>query len=132
MIPHYGRVKHDPPHSYGDCVRACVASIFDADDIEAVPHFFEDGCDPDTAFARLRSWAEDRGFVPFVAHYGADVSFEALRVHVGRQSSKLTYIVMGGGHAVVCRGHRVVHDPGWVPTTLKTDDVWNVLVFVKL
>ena len=31
MIPIPMRVPHNPPHSYGDCFRACIASILEMD-----------------------------------------------------------------------------------------------------
>ncbi len=48
------RVPHNPPHSYGDCFRACIASILEMD----VPHFL-DGNEDDDWPETTRSLSED-------------------------------------------------------------------------
>ena len=40
MIKHKNSVEHNPPHSYGDCHRACFATILGLP-MEDVPHFYE-------------------------------------------------------------------------------------------
>ena len=43
MIPVFQKIKHDPDSGkYGDCMRACIASLLELK-IEDVPHFFENG-----------------------------------------------------------------------------------------
>lgn len=40
MELHENQVKHNPPHSYGDCHRVCFATILGLQPAE-VPHFYE-------------------------------------------------------------------------------------------
>lgn len=42
MKPVYMTVTHDPPNSYGDCFRCCVASILEVN-VEEVPHPYAGG-----------------------------------------------------------------------------------------
>ncbi len=50
MTPLTQRYLHNPPETYGDCYRACIASLLDLG-LDDVPHFYDritlgmDGCD---------------------------------------------------------------------------------------
>ena len=50
MTPTHCITKHNPPHSYGDCLRACVATILDFDALD-VPNFADAGVDADAQVA---------------------------------------------------------------------------------
>lgn len=134
MIPHFCRVKHDPPHTFGDCLRACVASIFDVEDPETVPHFYHDDPPVEVANKRLDDWCAERGFFPFIVGYdGVNLSFQGLRSIVGIQSPDLHYLVLGSNHIVVCQGDKMVHDPAWIPVRMEPNDgIWQIMLFVKI
>jgi hypothetical protein len=91
------------PGEQGDCLRACVASIFDLKP-QRVPHFCEAG---NAWAARLRTWARARGFDILVIEIPSQWPLELLPFH---------YILMGkavsgGDHACVYKGGKLVHDP---------------------
>lgn len=64
MTPAKMLSKHNPPESWGDCTRACVASVFDLPS-ELVPHFAFDGYDPECPWVeRLSSWLKPYALKP--------------------------------------------------------------------
>lgn len=131
MIPVMCRVKDDPPESYGDCLRACVASMLDLD-AEAVPHFHRNG--PDSA---ARGWDEmadflrTRGLYPFVTRSEDDPREQLAECgHYLLCGSTRS----GSNHVVVCNGDSVAHNPAWVPCELIgpcDDGYWTIIVFAK-
>lgn len=90
---------------YGDCLRACVASIFDLP-LEEVPHFLHDGGGDSTSgedwwWTRLFRWAAARGLEP-----------------VFTLDEPQGYSIAGGksprgpwGHWVVWQAGQCAHDP---------------------
>jgi len=136
MIPIYMKHKHNPPHSYGDCLRACVASILEADD---VPHFHVDG-EADDAVIRSRlddylrtehaltSWAIGYGEIPL-----DDMLSGLSDDNPGKNFILFGAISTGEPHAVVCRDGCVIHDPSSWPTgglVGPYENGWVVLLFV--
>lgn len=107
MNPRICRVKENPPHSYGDCIRACIETILDRDD---VPHFF-DGRPTEAAWRDLRFWlAEHKKFIavfPTEDHAGL----------MKENNPDIPYILLHGtlrgDHAVVCKNGEKIHDPAW-------------------
>lgn len=103
------------PGTFGDCARACVASIFELPS-SWVPHFCEPGVEPPGPdgvlpwITRLQAWLRSSGFAPFFV-VAADPSqrmpAEALQFHHMRGS--LTS--KGVEHWVVYFGDTLVHDP---------------------
>lgn len=138
MIPHFCTVKHDPESgSFGDCLRAAVASVLNVDDARSVPHFNHDGCDRDTLYNRLDDWLTDHDCAPCYVAFPADLELsEVLDIIGGGVNRKLHYLLFGrsdtsGNHVVVCRGNKIVHDPAWSPErfTRPTDNCdWQVLI----
>lgn len=130
-------VKHDPDNgTWGDCTRACVASIFDLPAHE-VPHFTVHGEEPlgvDGMLPwekRLRSWLNARGF---------DVLHIKLENKDGEMDERCLQFhhVRGGktdrdtNHDTVWFGRKLVHDPHPSRTGLQ-DDVYPqfLMLFVK-
>ena len=116
MTPVDMLVTHDPSKNvWGDCTRACVASIFDLP-AEEVPHFAEDGlAAPRTDGClpwvhRMREWLNVRGFdMVFVdvkepAHHWPN---DCLQFHyiVGGKT------IRGTDHDTVWYQGKMVHDP---------------------
>lgn len=98
MIPVHSQVVHDPPATYGDCLRACIASVLEVP-AQCVPHFLEGN--NDDWFRQLQVWALDHGL--YLAELSADV-------HVTGYS----IAVLSNSHAVVQQGCRTIHNPSVV------------------
>jgi len=94
----------------GDCMRACVASIFELP-IESVPNFMADG--HEKYLEHLQAWCARKGllFLPIKFIEGT----------IAKEFLRDTYVVAIGespgavkaeqNHAVVWRNGRIVHDP---------------------
>ena len=131
MIGDICQVKNDPPHSYGDCLRACVASLLDMETL-SVPHFVHDGCAPEMTFQRLREWLVGRGLVPMMSGYPASETPDELLHFMGETNPCVHYILLSANHAVVCYGDKIVHDPAWVKSPLTPPtDMWITLVLTR-
>jgi hypothetical protein len=139
MIPVHCRVKHDPENgTYGDCLRACVATIMEMD-AEQVPHFFHDNCDGETAMHRLREWSRQYGVGPFTAHFSGDIPMADVLAMQAQQNGGVPYMLFGstesGNHVVVCRNDKVVHDPAWYSSPLVKAGAhghWSVMVLARI
>jgi hypothetical protein len=139
MQPVICRVKHDPPHSYGDCIRACDASILELD-AEGVPHVACDGPSGELAFERLRDWLKTVGYAPFVMGFPGSVPMDDLLSDMQDHHPDIVYMLFGGvrgggDHVVVCRGGKVIHNPAWVGCSIvgpTSKDQWQIVVLVKL
>lgn len=106
MKPRYCEIPHQPPAAFGDCIRACIATMIDRDD---VPHVF------DMRPVRL-SWITLR---KYLAKHGKFIALFAIdNDHVSFMSAEnegVPYLLLGGSqhgdHAVVCISGKVVHNP---------------------
>lgn len=140
MIYHYMTTKHNPPETYGDCFRACIASVLEADTIEIVPHFVGDGCnDDDVIRARVRSYALTKGALPFFFAFPADsLTKSDVMEFMAAVNPNINYIMFGNTidgvrHAVVCRNDSQIHDPSpWQCGIDKPSDdgLWVCMIFV--
>lgn len=133
-------VTHDPANgSWGDCTRACVASIFELP-AEEVPHFcegseanriMEDGITR-VWYKRLIDWLEARGFSCIQFNLDEDTAewpeaccqFHYIR---GGETRR------GTPHDTVWFGGKMVHDPAVYDPVGLLPDAWpqTVLIFVK-
>lgn len=133
MTPAVSRIKHDPPHSYGDCLRACIATVMDVQ-IETVPHFAADGVDGDVAMARVREYLSP--MAPFIVAWPGDIALADLLDMMKLLNPQSTYILFGGtndggDHCVVCQGGKIVHNPAWYGCSIVgplSNGTWQVLV----
>lgn len=133
MTPVHCQVKHsEEAGTYGDCVRACVASLLDME-ADAVPHFFHDNCDGYSGHARIKEFLATLGYAPFWANAGDDP-----RPMMDAQNAETHYMLFGstayGEHVVICRGGVVAHDPAWVEEPLINPGehgYWTILVIAK-
>lgn len=122
------RIKNDPPHSYGDCLRACIASLLNMPTVD-VPHFVRDGCEPEVTYQRVREWLAGRGLVPMFSGYAASETPDDVLRFMGETNPGVYYILMSADHAVICCNDEIVHDPAWVRTRLKPPvDMWLTMV----
>lgn len=132
------RVKHDPPRTYGDCVRACVATILDLD-AEDVPHFYHDNPTGEVGMERMREWLAGRGLAPFVTGLPPDPLSEILE-HMGEFNPGVPYMLYGstadgGDHVVVGIGGKIVHNPAWYGCSItgpSSAGHWQVVVLCRL
>lgn len=125
MEYHHCRNRHEPENGvYGDCLRACIASILSIEDPLTVPHFFEDTPDGEIAHARLKEYLlREHKLIPFYVGVQGETVEEALEFIGGDGNENVTYLLMGyngeNDHIVVCRGNTVEHDPAWIKRSLK-------------
>lgn len=139
MTPAFCRVKHDPDAgTYGDCLRACVASLLDLD-AEKVPHFYHDNCDPYEGNRRLREFLRPLGFAPWFIGFDGSITLAELLELMGEQNPDSHYVLYGrdtsgGDHVVVCRGDKIVHNPAWFGCSLvgpTSTGYWVTLVIAR-
>lgn len=118
------KTNHNPPYSYGDCLRACVASILDRDD---VPHIFDQGRESEEAWSIMELYLETLGYVMYVV--------PAKNFKLYDQSEKLIYLKTGlqnnNPHVVVCKGVEMIHNPteGY---DKDLDKVENIILICKI
>lgn len=115
------------PGEFGDCWRACIASILDLE-ASAVPNFFHfanaraaDGTECNKiAYELGREWLAARGLGLFRLWAYGSWSLEKLLEQYGSFSPDVPFIVHGtptgipqgeDAHAVVAIGDRIAHDP---------------------
>lgn len=140
MIPVVCRVKHDPENgTYGDCVRACIASVMELD-AEAVPHFFHDDPPGLVANHRIREWLRSHKLAPFWVHYPAEMKLEDILAIMAELNTGVPLIVYGaceggGDHVVICQDGKMTHNPSWLGGSLTgpgSHGYWTVLVLARI
>lgn len=132
MIPVHCRVKHDPPNSYGDCLRACIASLLDMEPDE-VPHFADNNVDWDAMVVKLRIWLNSMDRYAWITQYSSEVSDAEVRELMGNINPMCYYMLFSEDHVVICRNDKIVHDPAWYRTALRTPrEAWTVMVLVQI
>lgn len=112
MKPVFMQCHHDPSiGAYGDCFRACIASLLELP-AEEVPHFFDypEEQDAELGYQRLDAFLERRGLAYF--------TFPLFPEDLAALSPVLFHTVLvgvenatGTTHAVVAYGGRPVHNP---------------------
>lgn len=92
-------IPHDPPRSYGDCLRAALASLLGVDAVH-VPHFADGGQE---WWGPLLKWCFERGMYP-------EQRDPVISIPAG-QSLALGLSALGVPHCVVMDADHQVHDP---------------------
>jgi hypothetical protein len=126
MIP----IDQNITGSRGNCFSACLASLLEIPNVNSVPLFLSEPGDTshfDWA-SRLDAWLSQFGL--YALHFATPEvpasSFEG--------ALPGSYYILGGRsprgrpHAVVAKGHEIVHDPHPDKTNLVTVDGWIILV----
>ena len=139
MTPVICQVKHDPAAgTYGDCVRACVASLMDMNPPD-VPHFYHDNCDGATGLQRIKDWLKPHGYNMMVIGVSGSLTLEAILLDFALANPDVHYILQGrtseADHVVVCKGGKVVHNPMWYKKPLIGPDSsgnWVIMAIVRL
>ena len=131
MTPIVCQIKHDPPRSYGDCLRACVASLLDLDP-PAVPHFASDDPSSETLVFRIETFLRDYKLIPMWTMF--EGSKDDVLGFMGEINPRVLYLLFNGAHVVVCKGGTIEHDPAWSanPMNEPTDGVWKVMVLCSI
>jgi hypothetical protein len=138
MTPAHCITKHNPPHSYGDCLRACVATILDLP-TDYLPNFVDVGVDADGAFTHMRLWLSSMNLAPFITAYPGEHAMADLLEMQGALNPTSIYVlfgsVSGGDHCVVCEGGSIVHNPAWHGCDLigpMSNGTWQLLVLGRV
>jgi len=139
MKPNSCRVRHDPESGlYGDCLRACVASLLNYSDADLVPHFFNDDCDGETARIRLNEWLNEQKLHSFYMFFDGDLPMSDVMNHMKESNPNIYYLLFGkttkeNDHVVVAVNDRVVHDPAWLKSPIYeagSTGSWVIMVVV--
>ena len=113
MTPQRQLFKHNPPVSFGDCHRACLASLLDLDR-DTVPNFGEHYDDNARFQLETHKWLATQG-LDYI-----DIAFNDTLENVLLTMKGLNpnaYYILGGtsrngtGHSVIGRGGEIVWDP---------------------
>lgn len=138
MTPVMCMVRHNPPHSYGDCVRACIASLLSMP-AEHVPHFYHDDCDGLEGVRRIREFLKSIGYGVFTVQYSGEAPLSDVLAVMNDNCPAAYYMLFGsnsgGNHVVICQNDQIVHDPNWYKMPIigpLSTGAWAVMVLVKL
>lgn len=130
------KVKHKPPESYGDCIKACIDTILDRDDC---PHSFCDSLTGEQSWKIIRDWMIPLGFAPFVTVLDEEYTLEDVFKFMEMNNPESVYILIGGtgsgDHAVVCKGNKMAHNPAWTYLPVNkphSEGHWLIVVIGKI
>jgi len=133
------KMKDDPDRrQYGDCVRACVASILELD-AEDVPHWYHDD-DGNRAASEMREWLSfTHGMVPAYFPLPQEMNLHAVGEYMTRRFADVDYMLWcncgGSDHSIVCRNDIVTHNPAWYKSPIDgahSSGVWIIIILAKL
>lgn len=137
MKPVICQVKHDPPNTHGDCVRACVASILELP-AEEVQHFYADG-DPFNGQFQLQNWLAGRGKTAAIVAMPGHWTLLDVHEHMYEWYRDRDYILWctsgGGNHAVVGRNMEITHNPAWYRSPIDgpmQEGFWLVMLLADI
>jgi hypothetical protein len=137
MIPHHCIVRHNPPDTFGDCLRAAVASILDIDKTTDVPHFLRHG-DDEAALVELRAYLLlEHRLRPFVTMFNGGSLADVL-ASMKNGNPDVDYLLFcqcgGGDHVVCCCNDQVTHNPAWDNAQVSgplSGGAWLIMVMVR-
>lgn len=137
MQPVICQVKNNPPDSYGDCVRACVASVLELEARE-VPHFYETG-DGELAFELMREFLREHGLIPAYFPVSGEASLQDVLEFMNDHYANVDYLMFcetnAGNHCVVGHNDVIIHDPAWVRSQIigpHSQGVWIIIILARL
>lgn len=136
MIPVMCMVKDDHEKGvYGDCVRACIASILELGASD-VPHFFEQ---PDASHLEMQLWLRARGEIVAMVPVPGDLTLQGLTEFMAVTYPNQCYMLWctsaGGDHAIVADATGIVHNPAWFKSPIDgphSSGFWLVWIIAKL
>lgn len=116
MVMHKNRIKHDPENGqYGDCHRACVATILGMDSDE-VPHFYGDPGVKPFGQEIIDDFLHSLGLTEANVYYTGDTPLEDI-LKVTAHGMPGCPAILGGksragtNHSVVILDGKIVNDP---------------------
>ena len=102
------KVIHNPPHSYGDCIRACLASLADDDD---TPHLFGTHSSNE-AWNAVQRYLKSKGKNLILFPIEADKNpFDFMLENNQEVPYMLLARTLTGDHAVLCINDEILRDP---------------------
>ena len=113
MEPRMCLSLHNPPKSYGDCVRACIATLTDDDE---VPHVFGGDVKPEESWRQLREYLKTKN--KFLLLVSVEDPFEQQEEDNHGIPFMLMCRTLRGDHAVICQSGEVVHHPDYYPAEI--------------
>lgn len=142
MIPVICRVSHDPANgTYGDCLRACIASILEKN-AEEVPHFVHDDCELDELARRINEYLATQNLAPLFINFEASgllQRYDDVLSFMGDNFPGhyfISNVDVGDGdyHVIIIRNGKIEHDPAWIRRSVKgsIQGRWVFLTFVPL
>lgn len=128
MTPRMCQVRHAPPERYGDCLRACIASLLNMEPVD-VPHFADNGVDSVVMIDNCRSWLKTQGYNAWLVQYPSEVSDRDVRALMAVLNPGQHYLMFSENHVVVCKDFDIVHDPSWYKVQLaQPREAWTLMV----
>lgn len=117
MKHHQCQIPHRPDQGkYGDCLRACIASLLNVENVLDVPHFAHDGR-IDLVDDRLREHLALHRLNMALHAFGNSTSFDEVLEITGKVNPGIPYLLFcnngEGDHAIIIRDGAVFHDPSW-------------------
>lgn len=139
MIPVMCMVKDDPENGkYGDCVRACLASMLELESSQ-VPHFFATYTDGVKENRDMQIWFAERGqilaFLGLPGSWSKEEFFDYMADTYKDREYMLWADFGSGDHAVVCKGGEIIHNPAWYRTPIEgphSTGMWIAILIAKL
>lgn len=136
---HVCQVKHDPPNSYGDCLRATIATLTHTPHVENVPHFLRDG-DGERGEAELRDWLRAQGYALISFGLPGSITLADVFSEMKACNPDVPYMLYcernGGDHVVICENDKVIHDTAWVTGPIAgpqpSSDTWGIRFVVRV
>jgi hypothetical protein len=132
-------VKHDPPNTYGDCFRACVASLLSFSSINDVPHFYRDG-DDNRGLAEFKGWLSGHASMrPFYTAIGGAATIDDVFAMMAGVNADIEYLLFcqcgGENHVLICKNDKIIHDPSWYRSKITgpcDNGYWVIMVLVPM
>lgn len=128
-------VKHNPPESYGDCLRACVASVIERDD---VPHFAIDG-NGEASVYRMREYLAPHGIIPAYFPISGEAKLTDVFDHMTQHYPHTEYLLFcqcgGNDHCVIGCDDKIIHDPAWYRMPVEgphSAGMWIVIILARI
>ena len=121
-------IVHNPPETYGDCYRTCLAMVTGLEPTE-VPHFYDKNEYPDATAANLeiRAFLRDLGYTVASIPFRAD-TIDPIIQQLDMTSYDVPVIVMGKStigewNHVVIRYKGETHDPSYADGSMTEPSV---------
>jgi hypothetical protein len=119
MTPHMMTVPHDPPNTFGDCYRTCIACVLDVPP-ESVPHPGRKGSEHwNELMVEVDAWLAERGLYSMMLKDTPE--------KIAKHCDYFGYHLIAGQsprapHYCVGLGGKVVHDPSPLGGGLEPDE----------